>query len=225
VRVLWDTVKTLFIGSLDIIKNVVNVATAFIRGDWEGMGTALVSLSTSAMAQMRAAVTGGLNAILAIFGTSIDGIKSAFTSVDWGGVGSAIVQGIANGLSSAGGAIAGAARDAAQSALDAAKGLLGISSPSKVFEAQVGFEMGAGMALGLKDSMGIVGRAVDELVGMTLSAEPVMAGMVSPVASPAQQQTTINNMRVLNLQFSGNYSSQPNVTDQSDLLGLLAGYA
>lgn len=85
----------------------------------------------------------------------ISQIKNAFTSINWGTVGSNIIKGIASGLKSAGGAIVEAAKNAAKSALNAAKDFLGIHSPSRVFRDQVGKMMALGMGIGFDKNVPI----------------------------------------------------------------------
>lgn len=85
----------------------------------------------------------------------ISQIKNAFTSIDWGTVGSNIIKGIASGLKSAGGAIVEAAKNAAKSALNAAKDFLDIHSPSRVFRDQVGKMLALGMGIGFDKNVPI----------------------------------------------------------------------
>lgn len=85
----------------------------------------------------------------------ISQIKNAFTSIDWGTVGSNIIKGIASGLKSAGGAIVEAAKNAAKSALNAAKDFLEIHSPSRVFRDEVGKMMALGMGIGFDKNVPI----------------------------------------------------------------------
>ena len=87
----------------------------------------------------------------------IDAIKNAFLDIDWGAVGSNIIDGIKNGISSAAGRIADAAKEAAGKALDAAKDFLGIHSPSTVFRDQIGKYMALGMAEGFEDNIPVDG--------------------------------------------------------------------
>lgn len=82
----------------------------------------------------------------------ISGIINAFKSQDWGSVGSNIVSGIANGVTSAVGAVVEAARGVASSAIQAAKNLLGIHSPSKVF-AWIGEMCDQGLATGFVNNI------------------------------------------------------------------------
>ena len=79
---------------------------------------------------------------------AIDAIINFFTTTDWGAVGSGILQGIADGITAGVQWLVDAAVNAAKAAYDAAKGFLGIDSPSKLFF-NVGENMMQGMALGI----------------------------------------------------------------------------
>ena len=82
-------------------------------------------------------------------GTKVwDAIKRFFTETDWGSIGKSILEGIKNGLMAGIDWIKDAARNVAQAALDAAKGFLGIHSPSAVFMG-IGENVTAGFAKGL----------------------------------------------------------------------------
>ena len=94
----------------------------------------------------------------------IQRIKTAFSDIDWGEVGRNIIEGIKNGLTSAAGKIADAAKGAARKALNAAKSFLGIESPSKVFRKEVGEMIPAGMAEGIEDGEPEVESSMDKLL-------------------------------------------------------------
>ena len=96
----------------------------------------------------------------------IKGIVDAFMEFDWLSLGGDIISGIADGLWNAAGKIAEAAKEAAASALNAAKDFLGIKSPSRVFRDEVGKMVSLGMAEGIKSNMGSVSNAVEELNGI-----------------------------------------------------------
>ena len=103
------------------------------------------------------------------------------------GVPSVRTLGIKNGISSAAGRIADAAREAARKALDAAKDFLGIHSPSTVFRDQIGKYMALGMAEGFEDNIPVDGMQnsldsmVNSLDGMVngLSTTKVKGNVVS----------------------------------------------
>ncbi len=93
----------------------------------------------------------------------INSIKNTFSSVDWGSVGRNLIQGIANGLSGAASLIVDAAKNAAQSAFNAAKSFLGINSP-----ATKGIWLGdmydEGVALGIKDNAEEITKATNSMM-------------------------------------------------------------
>lgn len=92
----------------------------------------------------------------------ISKFKSAF-NINWGSIGSNIVRGIANGIRNGASAIASAAKSAARNALNAAKSLLGIHSPSRVFRDEVGKNVALGFAEGISNNMNYVYSAMDNM--------------------------------------------------------------
>lgn len=78
----------------------------------------------------------------------IQNIISFFTDTDWGQVGKDIVQGIIAGIKAGWNWLLDTVRNLAKAAWEAAKGILGIDSPSKVFM-EVGRNMMQGMAMGI----------------------------------------------------------------------------
>lgn len=82
-------------------------------------------------------------------------------------VGSHIIQGIADGIKAGIGKITSAARDAAQKALNAAKSMLGIHSPSRVFRDEVGSMIPEGMAIGIASNLKPVEKAMNEMTNAT----------------------------------------------------------
>ena len=118
-----------------------------------------------------------------MFSTQIDAVKGFFTAADWAGVGDAIMQGVAGGITSGLSWITDAATGAAQSALDAAKGLLGISSPSKVAASEVGEPFSQGVGVGAVDAMPRVADRIQSALQGLMSdlavPQPTMAGIGS----------------------------------------------
>jgi hypothetical protein len=90
-------------------------------------------------------------------------------NVDWGGIGRNIMEGIRDGIDAGISWIVNAAKNAAQAALDAARNLLGINSPSLVF-AGVGKNMMKGMASGINANAGLPASATSKAVSATIPA-------------------------------------------------------
>lgn len=134
-------------------KAIFAAFAAAANGDWYAFGE-----------NMRVAFDTMLKTIGALIQTSWANIKTAvsalvtnviefFKTTNWADVGTNIVKGIANGITAAVGFIKTAAQNAAKAALDAAKGFLGIKSPSTKFKAEVGWQMAAGAALGWEQGL------------------------------------------------------------------------
>lgn len=100
----------------------------------------------------------------------IQSIINAFGRHDWGSIGLNIIKGIANGIKNAASFLLDAAKEAAGKALEGAKKFLGIESPSKVFEKEVGRWIPPGIARGILGNMGVLDDAIDRMSSDALEA-------------------------------------------------------
>lgn len=107
----------------------------------------------------------------------VDNAKTYIENRDWLGLGRAIIEGIARGVGQFAHLLFDAAIQAATGALAAIKRVLGISSPSKVFEKEVGENIGLGMLQGINRSLNTASTAA--------SISPILPG-ASAVASGAR---------------------------------------
>lgn len=127
----------------------------------------------------------------------ISAIIDTFARVDWASIGHDLISGIANGIRNAAGWIVDAARDAAQSAFEAACSWLGINSPAKK-GIYIGEMLDKGFALGVEENMGIAEDAVEKLAdasidGLTISNSPALGAIpASPQAGDVIINMTIN---------------------------------
>lgn len=140
-------------------------------------GVALDNLKNSIIANLPSMLTLGkniLNNIMTGFGSKVsdfsakareigDKIKTTFQNTDWAAIGRNIIQGIINGLKNAIGGLVTSAANAAKSALNSAKSALGIHSPSKVFELQVGRMIDLGLAEGISNNTKPVQDSMEDL--------------------------------------------------------------
>lgn len=144
----WDEWGDEIIGIVNAFveqfKTLFEAFSLAFEGDWHGFGEKLRE---------------GWDEAWRKIGEATQAAIDWFGEQDWAKIGSDIIAGIANGISSATGFIAEAAKSAANAAYQAALGFLGIQSPSKLF-AGVGKNMMAGMAQGI---MGGVGQPVSAM--------------------------------------------------------------
>lgn len=177
----WQSIRLSWESNLALIRGIAKAATQFMSGDWQG------GLNT-----LRDTASTIWDNIKSIFGLQLDNIQQAFTAVGWGDLGKAIVDGIANGIRNFGGSIVDAARWAAQGALDAAKALLGISSPSRRAAVEIGQPFAAGVGVGILAGLPAVGAAAE--VGFqrmmdNFDVQPIsIDGFTAAVRQPGQRQ-------------------------------------
>lgn len=176
-----SSVTTSGASMLSAIQASLNQSVAAVTA-WAGsflapitglVGTAS-SAATSVGDGILSAIQAKLNAVVSAVQSWAGSVSSAISGLAGSAgaaaasIGSAIVNGISSAINAGVGAIRDAAYRAARAALDAAKGALGIQSPSRVFAMEVGRMIPAGVIEGVE--------------AMTRPMQRAMAGMV-PVPS------------------------------------------
>ena len=110
----------------------------------------------------------------------IDGLASIPGKVT--SIGSNIIQGMVNGVTSAAGRLIDSVKGAVDDAINAAKNLLGIHSPSRVFR-KIGQYTMQGAALGVDDDADVLLRSTDNAMrGMISTAQDIAMPGVSSTA-------------------------------------------
>ncbi len=155
------------------IQMIIGAFQAAFSGDWTRFGEMLRMVWDNAWHMIYIILLSAWDWIKTTVSNLIDNVISFFRDTDWGQVGRNIIAGIRDGILAAVGWLKEAARTAAQAALDAAKGFLGIKSPSTVFETQVGWNMAAGVARGWERGLSTL------LPAGTLNLQPAGAGGVA----------------------------------------------
>lgn len=110
----------------------------------------------------------------------IDGLASIPGQVT--SIGSNIIQGLVNGVTGAGGKLIDAVKGAVGDAIEGAKNLLGIHSPSRVFR-EIGQYTMQGAALGVDDDADLLSKSTDNAMrGMISTAQDIAVPGVGNVA-------------------------------------------
>lgn len=118
---------------------------------------------------------------------------SAFRAVSWGSVGTHIISGIIRGIAGAAGKLFSSMKNLASKALSAAKKVLGINSPSRVFAAEVGRWIPAGIAVGVTKNSGMLSSVMDDTAkSMTASFNPNLVRNAQISWSGATQNNAAN---------------------------------
>ena len=122
--------------------------------------------------QLAAGLIQAIPDAVAGMGQVLQNLGDAVKAIDWPALGKAIIDGIIAGLKNAGEALFGAMKGLATEALGAAKGVLGIKSPSRVFRDEVGAMIPEGMAVGVEENAHMVTEAVEGMAsGLAVDAD------------------------------------------------------
>jgi TP901 family phage tail tape measure protein len=153
IKAIWDAVKPYLQAIWSSIKGAASTAWGAIKGlastIWNQIKSLIINPINSAYKTVSSVAKNIKNAISTQFNQAYkEAKKVADTFIQ---IGKAIVDGIVTGIKNGAGDIAKAAKGVASSALSKAKSFLGISSPSKVAQTEVGQQFSAGIALGIAD--------------------------------------------------------------------------
>jgi phage-related protein len=149
--------------------------------------------------------------------TSVQSLWTQITSIDWSSIGTAITApfeaafawlrsisladigvnmmlGLANGITSAASAVLSAITGVMSGAIAGAKAALGIASPSRLMRDEVGYQIGAGTAVGVDDSAAEVADSTKAMArGAVDAASPNGALVKGGVSSGAGTSFTFTN--------------------------------
>jgi len=205
--IVWPYIKTaigIWMGIMkplqDLVVGVLSAISLVLKGDFQGawdtvMGAVLTFIST-------------VNTAIAKFATeAVSKVTGMITTLasEAAKVGASIANGIAKGISDAKQAVINALIGVVNNAIAAAKKLLGIASPSKLFADQIGYQMSAGMAAGIV-------RGIPDVTGAI--------GAVSGAGVGAVNQTTQNYYLSASYQTA---QSESSISQDLRAMQLLAG--
>ncbi len=143
--------------------SIMGACMTAIKGlSWSGVGEAIIEQ-----------ITGGVKpaGFTEAMSSAASAGKGAFDGIAWSSVGGNIVSGIVAGINASSGTLYNKMRELAMSALQAAKGALGISSPSKVMKNQVGQWIPKGIAAGIESNRGVITDAMMQISGDLSNAD------------------------------------------------------
>jgi phage-related protein len=142
-----------FVASIiGFFANMISTVIGAIGG-WVG---AIIGFVGNLVSGFVSAITGLVTQVVGFFNGLVNDVVRIVSDLAHRAVqlGSDIINGIVNGLRAAAGAVTDFLMGLARDALAAVKNFFGIKSPSTVMRDQVGKQLGAGLAQGIKDSTG-----------------------------------------------------------------------
>lgn len=145
------TIRSVWASVTGAVAGAVGRVWSTVAGAW----SRITSTTRTAFQAVRSAITSALNGAL----NAVRGIGNRFVSI-----GRDIVMGIVRGVAGAGGKLFSSLRNLASDALGSAKRFLGIGSPSRLFAAEVGQWLPAGIEMGIDQGQGDLDQRVESMV-------------------------------------------------------------
>lgn len=150
---VWDGVKQIVRGAADQVKTIISGLISVLKALLSKLGSAIGSLASAAFGRLRSAASNAVGSVLSYMGSLPGKLKGAIKGAGsvLKGVGSSIVEGLLSGIRNAWHTVTSYLSSRISALSGAAKKLLHINSPSKVF-AEIGSSIGEGMAVGIDKS-------------------------------------------------------------------------
>ena len=182
-----DSIFDIFSGIVtNVINTIKNRSIAFItagKGMMMDLGSGILNNISYVVTDRGSAPAGAINSMM-------DKIVSIISSYSFNSLGKAVAIGFASGINEETSAPEAAAKDMADIAFKAAKGILGIASPSKKFR-QLGYFVSEGLADGINKMGGAVTIASESLAQ---SAVDSAESAISKIGSISAQGMDITPM-------------------------------
>jgi phage-related protein len=178
----------------DLVIGVLSAISLVLKGDFLGAWDTVKNAVLTFFSTINTAVADFANDIIGKISRVISSLASEATKV-----GNAIANGIADGISNAKDAVIRALIGACNSAIDAAKKLLGIASPSILMAETIGKPFSQGIAAGI------------------VSGIPDIAGASRLAGAVAGTQATTNNYYQLSATYNSNQSESSIMMDLRDM--------
>jgi hypothetical protein len=187
---------------LKILVGILKAIAAHIGDVIKAGADVIVNFLKGIQQQFPRVVQAGVDTIISLINSMADAIRanSGAMGAAGGNLATAIIQGMVSGIAGGVGSVVAAAKNMAKSALDAAKGALGINSPSKEFE-DVGMFSDMGLAGGFvkytkfvtKAAEGVGGDAIESLRGSLSGISDIVTTDASftPIIRPVLDLTDV----------------------------------
>lgn len=182
---VWDGIQSIVSGAINAVSGVISSVLNGISGIFSSVWNGIKGAVSGAWSGITSAVSSGVSSMMNFITSIPSKIMGVFSSAgSWLlSAGKNIIQGLINGITNAIGGAISAVKDAVGGIIDGAKSLLGIASPSKVFDREIGRMIPAGLGRGVSENERAATRPVKDMVNSLLPSSIVtpMPVMSSPV--------------------------------------------
>lgn len=182
---VWNGIQSIVSGAINAVSGVISNVLSGISGIFSSVWNGIKGAVSSAWSGITSAVSSGVSSMMNFITSIPSRIMGVFSGAgSWLlSAGKNIIQGLINGITNAVGGAISAVKDAVGGIIDGAKSLLGIASPSKVFDREIGRMIPAGLGRGVSENERAATRPVEDMVNSLLPSSIVtpMPVMSSPV--------------------------------------------
>lgn len=181
---VWNGIQSIVSGAINAVSGVISSVLSGISGIFSSVWNGIKGAVSSAWSGITSAVSNGVSSMMNFITSIPSRIMGVFSGAgSWLlSAGQNIIQGLINGITNAIGGAISAVKNAVSGIIDGAKSLLGIASPSKVFDREIGRMIPAGLGRGVSENERAATRPVEEMVNSLLPSSIVtpMPVMSSP---------------------------------------------
>lgn len=182
---VWNGIQSIVSGAINAVSGVISSVLSGISGIFSSVWNGIKEAVSSAWSGITSAVSSGVSSMMNFITSIPSRIMGVFSGAgSWLlSAGQNIIQGLINGIKNAIGGAISAVKDAVGGIIDGAKSLLGIASPSKVFDREIGRMIPAGLGRGVSENERAATRPVEDMVNSLLPSSIVtpMPVMSNPV--------------------------------------------
>lgn len=193
---VWNDIQSIVSGAINAVSGVISSVLSGISGIFSSVWNGIKGAVSSAWSGITSAVSSGVSSMMNFITSIPSRIMGVFSGAgSWLlSAGQNIIQGLINGITNAIGGAISAVKDAVGGIIDGAKSLLGIASPSKVFDREIGRMIPAGLGRGVSENERAATRPVEDMVNSLLPSSIVtpMPIMSSPVNMNANSGPRVN---------------------------------
>lgn len=183
---VWNGIQSIVSGAINAVSGVISSVLNGISGIFSSVWNGIKGAVSSAWSGITSAVSSGVSSMMNFITSIPSRIMGVFSGAgSWLlSAGKNIIQGLINGITNAIGGAISAVKDAVGGIIDGAKSLLGIASPSKVFDREIGRMIPAGLGRGVSENERAATRPVEDMVNSLLPSSivtplPVMSNPVN----------------------------------------------
>lgn len=172
---VWDGIKSIVSGAINAVSGVISSVLNGISGIFSSVWNGISGAVSSAWSGITSAVSSGVSSMMSFITSIPSRIMGVFSGAgSWLlSAGQNIIQGLINGITNSIGGAISAVKNAVSGIIDGAKSMLGIHSPSKVFDREIGRMIPAGLGRGVSENERAATRPVEDMVDSLLPSSIV----------------------------------------------------